>query len=154
MPHRTRKPAPIIIALNSQALLCARRIQSATPGAEIWGLSGRTTGTDRAFADITATLRDHFREGRAIIAICASGILIRALAPLLGDKRSEPPVLAVSLDGRYVVPLLGGLTGANELAAQIAEALDATAAITAASATRFAVQLEAPPRRLRLGQSQ
>ena len=61
--------------------------------------------------------------GVPIVGVCASGILIRALAPLLGDKRDEPPVLAVAEDGSAVVPLLGGHRGANRLARRLAEAL-------------------------------
>ncbi|MEO1459916.1 MAG: glycosyltransferase, partial [Pseudomonadota bacterium] len=37
-----------------------------------------------------------FKAGHPIVGFCASGILIRALAPVLGDKRTEPPVIAVS----------------------------------------------------------
>ena len=61
------------------------------------------------------------RAGRPIVALCAAGILIRALAPLLADKRAEPPVVAVAEDGSVAVPLLGGHHGANELARTIAE---------------------------------
>jgi len=49
--------------------------------------------------------------------------LIRTLAPLLCDKQQEPPVLAVAEDGSAVVPLLGGLSGVNEIARHIAQAL-------------------------------
>ena len=86
-----------------------------------------------------------FAEGRAIVGICAAGILIRLLAPHLSDKTSEPPVLAVSQDGAHVVPLLGGHHGANRLARQIAEALGGTAALTTASDAKFSRGLDDPP---------
>ena len=86
-----------------------------------------------------------FTEGRAIVGICAAGILIRLLAPHLSDKTSEPPVLAVSQDGAHVVPLLGGHHGANRLARQIAEALGGTAALTTASDAKFSRGLDDPP---------
>jgi len=72
-------------------------------------------------------------------------VLIRLLAPLLADKRTEPPVLALSEDGSVVVPLLGGHHGANELARRIADALGSRAAITTAGDVRFGVALDAPP---------
>ena len=53
----------------------------------------------------------------------AAGIAIRRLAPLLADKREEPPVVAVAEDGSAVVPLLGGHRGANRLARRIARTL-------------------------------
>jgi len=86
-----------------------------------------------------------FAEARPIIGICAAGILIRLLAPALGDKQVEPPVLAVSQDGASIVPLLGGHHGANRLARELATALGGTAALTTASDTRFAHGLDEPP---------
>lgn len=86
-----------------------------------------------------------FAAGRPIIGICAAGILIRLLAPVLADKQAEPPVLAVSHDGTSVVPLLGGHHGANRLARELAEKLGAHAAITTASDSRFARGLDEPP---------
>jgi cobalt-precorrin 5A hydrolase/precorrin-3B C17-methyltransferase len=86
-----------------------------------------------------------FLDGVPIVGICASGILIRLLAPHLSDKRTEPPVLAVSQDGASVVPLLGGHHGGNALARSLAEALGAHAAVTTASDLRFARGLDEPP---------
>ena len=77
--------------------------------------------------------------------------MIRALAPLLGDKRAEPPVLALAEDGSAVVPLLGGHRGANDLARTAAETLGIAPAITTAGDLRFGVALDAPPEGFRLG---
>lgn len=86
-----------------------------------------------------------FADGRPIIGICAAGILIRLLAPVLTDKHNEPPVIAVSQDGAHVVPLLGGHHGANRLASEIAAHLGGTAALTTASDGRFTRALDDPP---------
>ncbi len=96
-------------------------------------------------ADARTLLSQLFRSNTPIIGICASGILIRLLAPLLDDKHTEPPVLAVSTDGRHVVPLLGGHHGANRMARELAAALGGTAAITTASDARFTRGLDEPP---------
>lgn len=85
-----------------------------------------------------------FWDGRPIVALCASAILMRILGPILSDKRSEPPVIAVAEDGSSVVPLLGGHHGANELARRIAAITGGHAAITTASEVRFGVNLEDP----------
>ena len=86
-----------------------------------------------------------FAEGRPIVGVCAAGILIRLLAPSLGDKQSEPPVLAISQDGTQVVPLLGGHHGANRLAREIAAHLGGSAALTTASDAKFTRGLDEPP---------
>ncbi len=109
--------------------------------AELTGGELLSTG-DGAAAGLLAAL---FAAGRPIIGIGATGILIRLLAPHLADKQAEPPVLAVSLDGASIVPLLGGHHGANRLARDLAAALGGHAAITTASDTRFARALDEPP---------
>ncbi len=101
---------------------------------------------DLAFTDTASHLRSLFESGRPIIGVCAAGILIRILAPLLADKREEPPVIALSEDGTSIVPLLGGHRGANELARALATALGGHAAITTAGDNRFGVALDAPPK--------
>ena len=106
---------------------------------------GRGRRRSPIFTDTASHLRALFAAGRPIVGICAAGILIRILAPLLSDKRDEPPVLAVSEDGASIVPLLGGHRGANDLARALAAALGGHAAITTAGDSRFGVALDAPP---------
>ena len=119
-----------IIILGQQSLPLARRIMAMLPEAVIYGMANRTTDVDIPFDNFGDTLRALFTDGTPIIGICAAGILIRTLAPLLSDKSNEPPVLAVAEDGSAVVPLLGGLQGVNDLARQIADALHVAPAIT------------------------
>jgi len=95
--------------------------------------------------DAGERLRRWFAAGHPVIGVCAAGILVRYLAPVLGDKHEEPPVLVVSTDGAHVVPLLGGHHGANRLAVDLAAKIGATAAVTTASDSRFAFALDDPP---------
>jgi cobalt-precorrin 5A hydrolase/precorrin-3B C17-methyltransferase len=141
---------PAIIALSETGAALARRIQAVLHSGEVLGLEGRVTDCDRAFSNVGAILHDVFGAGRPIVGICATGILIRTLAPFLISKESDPPVLAVAEDASVVVPLLGGHHGANALAVQIAEALGATAALTTASDVSLRAPLDAPPAGWRL----
>ena len=136
---------PAIVILGQGSLATARRIQQVYPGALIHGLSGRVAGADQAYNEFGATLRELYRQGTPLIALCAAGIVIRTLAPLLLEKGEEPAVLAVAEDGSAVVPLLGGLGGVNGMAREIAAALNVAAAITTSGELRFGTCLLNPP---------
>ncbi len=135
---------PAIIVLSDTGAALGARIRDVL-GGELHGLAKRCSACDVAFEDTLAHVRELFAEGRPIIGVCASGILIRAVAGGLESKRDEPPVLAVSDDGSAIVPLLGGHHGANDMARKLARALGSTAAITTAGDVRFGVALDAPP---------
>jgi cobalt-precorrin 5A hydrolase / precorrin-3B C17-methyltransferase len=134
-----------IIVLGQNSLTLAKQIKSVLLNATIYGLTERTSNVDVSFTNFGATLRELFASGTPIIGICAAGILIRTLAPIISDKRQEPPVLAVAEDGSAVVPLLGGLQGVNDLARLIAAVLEVKAAITTTGDIRFHTALLAPP---------
>jgi cobalt-precorrin 5A hydrolase/precorrin-3B C17-methyltransferase len=136
---------PAIIVLNAASVPLGRQIQAILPGSTLYGLANRTQAVDIPFAQFGETLRSLFQAGTPIIGICAAGILIRTIAPLLTNKWQEPPVLAVAEDGSAVVPLLGGLHGVNDLARQIAAQLQVAAAITTTGDLRFRTTLLDPP---------
>jgi cobalt-precorrin 5A hydrolase / precorrin-3B C17-methyltransferase len=143
------KPLAVII-LGETSIAIARQIQAVIPDALIYGLASRTQTADRQYDKFSETVGELFSQGHPIIGICAAGILIRSLAPLLSDKRAEPPVIAIAEDGSAVVPLLGGLNGANDLARAIAKVLQVQAAITTTGDLRFQTALLAPPAGYRL----
>lgn len=132
-----------VLCLGPSGLALARRIADLL-GVPLHGLAGRVAA-EVGFDDTLAHLRALFAAGVPVVGVCAAGILIRAVAPLLGDKRAEPPVVAVAEDGSVVVPLLGGHHGANALARRIAEGLGAVAAVTTAGDVGHGVALDAPP---------
>ncbi len=135
---------PAVVILSGAAASLGRQI-AADIGGELHGAAARVAEADLRFTSAKDHVQALFAAGRPIVAVMASGALIRLLAPLLSDKQSEPPVLAVAEDGSCVVPLLGGHHGANDLARQIAAAIGAHAAITTAGDLKFGVALDQPP---------
>ncbi|HHV7524183.1 TPA: precorrin-3B C(17)-methyltransferase [Burkholderia orbicola] len=135
---------PAIVILGAGALDTARRIQARYPGAQVHGLASRVDA-DVPFDELGAHLRELYARGLPIVALCAAGIVIRCLAPALADKGVEPPVLAVAEDGSAVVPLLGGLTGVNVIAREIAECVGVAPAITTSGELRFGACVLNPP---------
>ncbi len=140
---------PVVLALSRSGEKTAHRVAQVL-GCHVHGRAGRVAVADAFFGNALDHARDLFAAGVPIVGVCASGILIRAVAPLLADKSVEPPVISVSDDGAVVVPLLGGHRGANRVAAQIAQALGAVAAVTTAGDVALGVALDAPPRGWRL----
>jgi cobalt-precorrin 5A hydrolase/precorrin-3B C17-methyltransferase len=144
----TREAAPrgaAVICLTAGGRATAARVLATLPGARLHGLAGRIDQADVRFDDTMAHLRALFSSGTPIVGVCAAGILIRAVAPLLADKTVEPPVVAVAEDGSAVVPLLGGHHGANRLARTLADALGVPAAVTTASDLAGGAALDDPP---------
>ncbi|NML35068.1 precorrin-3B C(17)-methyltransferase [Paraburkholderia antibiotica] len=165
-----RLSAPAIVILGAGALATARRIQALYAGGgasraadaadaaaqgihaapriatdcQVHALQGRVDA-DVSYVELGAHLRDLYARGTPIVALCAAGIVIRCLAPLLSNKGAEPPVLAVAEDGSAVVPLLGGLAGVNVMAREIAAAFAVQPAITTTGELRFGTCVLNPP---------
>jgi cobalt-precorrin 5A hydrolase / precorrin-3B C17-methyltransferase len=141
---------PAIVILGEKSLKVALQVQTALPEAVIYGLKGRTPSAELTYENFGELVRQLFTEGVPIIGICATGILIRTVAPLLQNKWQEPPLLAIAEDGSAVVPLLGGVTGVNELSRQISSVLQVAPAITSSGEIRFRTTLLSPPPGYRL----
>jgi cobalt-precorrin 5A hydrolase len=67
-------------------------------------------------ADIFARV---FDSATRIVALMATGIVVRSIAQLVQDKWIDPAIVVVSPDMSYAIPLIGGHHGANELAKEL-----------------------------------
>jgi cobalt-precorrin 5A hydrolase/precorrin-3B C17-methyltransferase len=134
-----------VVALGPGGLALAQRLVAELPDATLHGYAPRIADAAVRFDDVAGHLGGLFADGQPIVALCAAGIVIRSLAPLLRDKRTEPAVVAVAEDGSVAVPLLGGHHGANDLARQVAAIVGGVAAITTAGDVRLGLALDDPP---------
>ncbi|MGW3890631.1 precorrin-3B C(17)-methyltransferase [Micromonospora chokoriensis] len=83
---------------------------------------------------VADALRSAWAGCDAVVAFLATGAVVRILAPLLGDKHSDPAVVVVDEAARHAVALLGGHAGGgNDLAEQVGALLDARPVITTAT---------------------
>ena len=74
-----------------------------------------------------------FGNAERIIAVMATGIVVRKIAPLLKDKWQDPAIVVISPDIRFAIPISGGHHGANELAYELEEKLGLIPVITTAT---------------------
>ncbi|WP_416233176.1 precorrin-3B C(17)-methyltransferase [Cyanobium gracile] len=89
-------------------------------------------------------LARHWGTADAVVAVGACGLVTRLIAPLVGDKQSDPAVLVVDPRGRFVVPLLGGHgAGGDRLAEEIAALVGGQAVLTGAGASQGRLPLDA-----------
>lgn len=111
-----------IISLTEVGLILSKKLGTF--------LSAECLHRPKPFTDI---IRERFQNGNRMILICAIGIAVRTIAPLLNDKYRDPAVLVLDEYGRFVVPILSGHEGgANDLARQISKYLGAQLVITGA----------------------
>lgn len=113
-----------IVALTEAGQQLAHRLQTAIPGSEVWY-------KPRPFAE---RLQQAFSNGDRLLLICATGIAVRSLAPVIADKHQDPAVLVLDEHGQFVIPLLSGHEGgANEWGREVAGILGAQFVLTTAN---------------------
>jgi len=89
-------------------------------------------------------LAEYWASAEAVVAVGACGLVTRLIAPLVGDKDSDPAVLVVDPQGRFVVPLLGGhAAGGDRLSQELAALIGGEAVLTGASAAYGRLPLDA-----------
>jgi cobalt-precorrin 5A hydrolase len=130
-------PQPLAVyALTSVGASLARGLALALPEASLFlpqGLASAQHG-EQPFDRLAPALAANFTHYGGHVVLAATGIVVRALAPLLVHKAQDPAVVVVDQAGRFAVSLLSGhLGGANSLARRVAEILDGQAVITTAT---------------------
>jgi cobalt-precorrin 5A hydrolase len=95
-------------------------------------------------------VKDVFGKVDAIVGIMATGIIVRAIAPCLKSKLSDPAVVCVDVSGRFAISLLSGhYGGANELTRIIAREIGAIPIVTTASDVMGKISIDEVARLLR-----
>ena len=133
-----------IITLSGLGFRVAKRLQGALPNsvvhvqdkaAEKCANAGmRESANVKVFSRTSDLIAECFNTTEGIVFIGPCGIMVRALAPLIKSKLSDPPVVVVDVMGRYAVSLLSGHEGgANDLTLRVANIIGAEPVITTTS---------------------
>ncbi|MCD8146522.1 MAG: cobalamin biosynthesis protein [Clostridiales bacterium] len=140
----------VLTAFTQRGTALACRIASSMDG-QVYTLPKFQREGTETYPSLSQWTGTHFAAGDDIIFVSAVGIAVRAVAPYLQDKYTDPAILAVDEAGRFVVPVLSGhIGGANRLARQVAQIIGGTAVISTATDVneRFAVDEWAAAQRL------
>ena len=112
-----------LIAVTAAGQTAADRLARAWPGETRSYPGPAAAALPRAWA-----------ECDALVCFLATGATIRLLAPLLASKHSDPAVVCVDQAARHAIALLGGhASGANALAARVADVLGADPVLSTAT---------------------
>lgn len=122
-----------IFSLAQKSVAIAEKVKSALLergfNAELICLDTLTcTSADKKVKSVYRAIRERFREKKNIVAVLPMGVVVRAIEPK--KKTEDPWVVCIDENGKYVIPVLNGHRGANEIAKLIAEGLSAQAVIT------------------------
>jgi cobalt-precorrin 5A hydrolase len=97
----------------------------------------------------TKTIEELFRTNDALVCIFSLGAVIRLISPHMKDKKTDPAVLVIDDKANFVISALSGhLGGANELANEVAEKIDATPVITTAADVNKTISVDLVGREL------
>ena len=121
-----------IILISENSLPIAQTLSNEFPDSEIITTTPAPDCTYVSCYEEFMALSFHRYD--AFIFIGAMGICVRAIAPHVKDKHTDPAVICVDSTGRYAVSVLSGhIGGANELTESIAHTLGAEPVITTQS---------------------
>src|ERR671935_810448 len=114
----------VVICITKHGIEIARTIKEKMPEIEIYvPAKHNDSGSDiNWFADQTTQIvANLFKTCDALICIFSLGAVIRLIAPLLVNKKSDPAVLVIDDKANFVISALSGhLGGANALARLVA----------------------------------
>ncbi|HED31867.1 MAG TPA: precorrin-4 C(11)-methyltransferase [Prosthecochloris aestuarii] len=126
-----------IVAASGNGVTTGLRLKQeliACGTSEVSLFSPRTGTGVTTIGSITEWTAEEFHYWDALVYIGALGICVRAVAPVLESKKSDPAVINCDEQGLFVQSVLSGhCGGANELAGRVARMLGGQPVITTSS---------------------
>lgn len=129
-----------LVAITKHGVQTARDLQQKFADTDLYYMSKfayedeQHRGIQLFTGSVRLLLPALFKSYQGIILIISLGAVVRMIAPLLVDKKTDPAVVVVDDKAENVISVLSGhLGGANELTYEVAASLGARAIITTAS---------------------
>lgn len=113
-------------ALEEDGLLCSLTLPAR--------LAEELDLREASYENLRSWAGARFQDSGGLIFVGAAGIAVRAVAPYVRDKLTDPAVVSVDEAGQFAVPLLSGhVGGGNDLARRIAGLTGGQAVISTAT---------------------
>ncbi|EPZ42214.1 cobalt-precorrin 5A hydrolase [Alicyclobacillus acidoterrestris] len=132
--------ANAVVAITKHGTAIARRLQAQLPDVDVYYPEKFAYGdeAERGITTYEGSVVAHvptlFHAYSGLIGIFSLGAMVRLIAPLLKDKKTDPGVVVIDDRAEHVISVLSGhLGGANDLTRKVAAALGARPVITTAS---------------------
>ncbi|TYR80613.1 cobalamin biosynthesis protein CbiG [Priestia megaterium] len=129
-----------IVAITKHGVDIARKLGRSFQQADVYYMSKFEKGDEQAAriqlftGSVRMLLPSLFESYKGLIIIISLGAVVRMIAPILKDKKTDPAVVVIDDKGENVISVLSGhIGGANELTREVAAALNAHPVITTAS---------------------
>ncbi|PGL68806.1 cobalamin biosynthesis protein [Bacillus sp. AFS055030] len=129
-----------IVAITKHGVKLARRLLHSFQNADVYYMAKFEIGDekDKDIQLFTGSVRlllpSLFEAYKGLIIIISLGAVVRMIAPILKDKKTDPAVVVIDDKGEHVISVLSGhIGGANELTKEVAATLQARPIITTAS---------------------
>ncbi|GGE13272.1 cobalamin biosynthesis protein [Marinithermofilum abyssi] len=129
-----------VVAITKHGVEMGRELAEKLPASSLYYMDKFRQGDEEErrislfSGSVRKILPDLFQQYDGIILFISLGAVVRMIAPILKDKKTDPAVVVVDDRGEHAISVLSGhLGGANELTRRVAGALGAKPVITTAS---------------------
>jgi cobalt-precorrin 5A hydrolase len=129
-----------IVAITKHGVELARNLHAKFHQTDLFYMSKFERGDEERRnislfeGNVRLLLPSLFQSYKGIIMIISLGAVVRMIAPLIKDKKTDPAVVVIDDKGKHAISVLSGhLGGANELTKEVADLLGAVPVITTAS---------------------
>jgi cobalt-precorrin 5A hydrolase len=121
-----------LVTLSTAGAGVISRLAKVLVGADLFvHSSARWQGEGNRFSRLLPLSARLFLSYHRLVFVVPCGAVVRAIAPLLGHKTTDPAVVVVDVGARHVISLLSGHEGgANDLAMEVSNALGAEPIVT------------------------
>jgi cobalt-precorrin 5A hydrolase len=129
-----------VIAVSAAGGKLAAALAAALPDAEAHVYAPYAASDQRPFQRLGDAVKGLWKTHEGLVFLCASGIAVRAIAPWVASKHTDPAVVVCADTGAFVISLLSGHEGgANGLAMETAACIGSVPVITTASESSPAI---------------